>query len=94
MSFYGQQFQSFIGRILVVVFTAGTFDTIVGDGDNGGQALVRLKELGGKDKTLVYAKVAPWSTLFTAGILLWYGTNGLLMTLLGYPSIAGLLTLG
>jgi hypothetical protein len=55
---------------------------------------MKLKELGDDDDTSVYAKVAPWITPFTAGILLWYGTNGLLTTLLGDPSLAGLLALG
>ena len=59
----------------------------------GGKALVGLKELGGKDETSIYAKIAPWVTPFTAGILLWYGTNGLLTAFLGDPSLAGLLAL-
>jgi hypothetical protein len=58
----------------------------------GGKALVGLKELGGKEETSVYGMIAPWVTPFTAGILLWYGTNGLLTSVLGDPSIAGLLT--
>ena len=58
----------------------------------GGKALVGLKELGGKDESSVYAMIAPWVTPFTAGILLWYGTNGLLTAILGDPSLAGLLS--
>ena len=58
----------------------------------GGKALVGLKELGGKDETSIYASIAPWVTPFTAGILLWYGTNGLLTAVLGDPSLAGLLS--
>ena len=58
----------------------------------GGKALVGLKELGGKDEASIYAMIAPWVTPFTAGILLWYGTNGLLTAILGDPSLAGLLS--
>ena len=58
----------------------------------GGKALIGLKELGGKDETSIYATIAPWVTPFTAGILLWYGTNGLLTAVWGDPSLAGLLS--
>lgn len=58
----------------------------------GGKALVDLKEMGGKDEASFYGRIGPWVTPFTAGILLWYGTNGLLTAILGDPSVAGLLS--
>jgi len=39
---------------------------------------------------LSYASIGPWVTPFTAAILLWYGTNGMLTALFGDPSLAGL----
>jgi cytochrome c-type biogenesis protein len=53
----------------------------------GGQALANLKSSEGNS---VYGKIAPWVTPLTAGVLLWYGTNGLLTSFFGEPSMAGL----
>jgi cytochrome c-type biogenesis protein len=82
-----------LGGFLLLIYTLGYSTPLLVTAATGGQALVRLKEIGGKDDTSVYARVAPWVTPFTAGILLWYGTTGLLTTTLGDPSLAGLLTL-
>jgi cytochrome c-type biogenesis protein len=46
-----------------------------------------------EDNGDIYAKIAPWVTPLTGGILLWYGTSGMLSALLGDPSMAGLAVL-
>lgn len=94
LAFVANSSNPLLGGFLLLFYTLGYSTPLLVTAATGGQALVRLKELGGKDETSVYAKVAPWITPFTAGILLWYGTNGLLTTLFGDPSLAGLLTLG
>ncbi|KAG7342951.1 cytochrome c biogenesis protein [Nitzschia inconspicua] len=94
LAFVANSSNPLLGGFLLLFYTFGYSTPLLLTAATGGQALVRLKELGGKDETSVYAKVAPWITPFTAGILLWYGTNGLLTTLFGDPSLAGLLTLG
>jgi cytochrome c-type biogenesis protein len=83
-----------LGGFLLLFYTLGYSTPLLVTAATGGQALIRLKELGGKNETSVYSRVAPWVTPFTAGVLLWYGTNGLLTAILGDPSLAGLLTLG
>jgi cytochrome c-type biogenesis protein len=94
LAFVANSSNPLLGGFLLLFYTLGYSTPLLVTAATGGQALIRLKELGGKDETSIYAKVAPWTTPFTAGILLWYGTNGLLTTLLGDPSLAGLLTLG
>jgi cytochrome c-type biogenesis protein len=94
LAFVANSSNPLLGGFLLLFYTLGYSTPLLVTAATGGQALVRLKELGGKDETSVYAKLAPWITPFTAGILLWYGTNGLLTTMLGDPSLAGLLTLG
>lgn len=78
-----------LGAVLLLVYTLGYSTPLLLTAATGGKALVKLKQLG-EDETSVYAKIAPLVTPFTAGILLWYGTNGLLTTSLGDPSLAGL----
>jgi cytochrome c-type biogenesis protein len=94
LAFVANSSNPWLGGFLLLFYTLGYSTPLLVTAATGGQALVRLKELGGKDETSIYAKVAPWITPFTAGILLWYGTNGLLTTVLGDPSLAGLLTIG
>lgn len=73
-----------LGFILLLGYTLGYSTPLLLVAASGGQALASLKENGG------YGKIGPWVTPLTAGILLWYGTNGLLTTLFGDPSLAGL----
>jgi cytochrome c-type biogenesis protein len=94
LAFVANSSNPFLGGFLLLFYTLGYSTPLLVTAATGGQALMKLKELGDDDDTSVYAKVAPWITPFTAGILLWYGTNGLLTTLLGDPSLAGLLALG
>ena len=52
------------------------------DGEGGGSS----SSAGGS----FYGKIGPWVTPLTAGILLWYGTDGMLTAVFGDPSLAGL----
>jgi cytochrome c-type biogenesis protein len=72
-----------VGMLLLLGYTLGYSTPLLLVAASGGQALANLK---GE----TYGKIAPWVTPFTAGILLWYGTNGLLTALFGDPSMAGL----
>lgn len=71
----------------VVVPTNGE-SIISNDSDGGGGDNVDEDDSGD-----IYAKIAPWVTPVTGGILLWYGTSGMLTALLGDPSMAGLAVL-
>jgi cytochrome c-type biogenesis protein len=93
LAFVANSSNPFLGGFLLLFYTLGYSTPLLLTAATGGQALVRLKELGGQDKTSVYGKIAPWISPFTAGILLWYGTNGLLTTAFGDPSLAGLLAM-
>jgi cytochrome c-type biogenesis protein len=81
-----------LGGFLLLFYTLGYSTPLLVTAATGGQALVRLKEIGGKDEASISARIAPWVSPFTAGVLLWYGTSGLLTTIIGDPSLAGLLT--
>lgn len=84
-----------IGAFLLLGYTLGYSTPLLIVASTGGQALVDLRKLGssqsadGEGKN-IYAKIAPWVTPLTGGVLLWYGTNGLLVALFGDPSLAGL----
>ena len=79
-----------VGALLLLGYTLGYSTPLLLVASTGGQALVKLREMGSSDKTSIYAKIAPWVTPLTGGVLLWYGTNGLLVALFGDPSLAGL----
>ena len=89
LAFVANSSNPLLGAVLLLFYTLGYSTPLLITAGTGGQALVRLKELG-DDQTSIYGKIAPWVTPFTAGILLWYGTNGLLTTMFGDPSLAGL----
>ena len=93
LAFVANSSNPFLGGFLLLFYTLGYSTPLLLTAATGGQALVRLRELGGQDETSVYGKIAPWISPFTAGILLWYGTNGLLTTAFGDPSLSGLLAL-
>jgi cytochrome c-type biogenesis protein len=93
LAFVANSSNPLLGAFLLLFYTLGYSTPLLLTAATGGQALVRLKELGGKEEDSVYAKIAPWVTPFTAGILLWYGTNGLLTTAIGDPSLAGLVAM-
>ncbi|EEC46499.1 biogenesis protein [Phaeodactylum tricornutum CCAP 1055/1] len=80
-----------LGAALLLGYTLGYSTPLLIIASTGGKALNNLKQQeraeGGAS---VYGKIAPWVTPLTGGILLWYGTNGLLTAILGDPSMAGL----
>ena len=77
-----------LGGLLLLGYTVGYSTPLLIVASTGGQALVELRSQTGKDT--FYARLAPWVTPFTGGILLWYGMNGILYALFGDPSLAGL----
>lgn len=94
LAFVANSSNPFLGALLLFFYTVGYSTPLLITAATGGQALVQLQQLGGgEDNTSIYGKIAPWVSPFTAGILLWYGTNGLLTTTFGDPSLAGLVIL-
>jgi cytochrome c-type biogenesis protein len=77
-----------LGGALLLGYTLGYSTPLLLIASSGGQALVDLRQRQAEGG--LYATIAQWVTPFTAGILLWYGTNGILTAVLGDPSIAGL----
>jgi cytochrome c biogenesis protein CcdA len=85
LAFVAKTQNPIVGMLLLLGYTLGYSTPLLLVAASGGQALANLRK--GDD---VYGRVAPWVTPVTAGILLWYGTNGLLTALFGDPSMAGL----
>jgi cytochrome c-type biogenesis protein len=80
-----------LGAFLLLGYTLGYSTPLLLVASTGGKALVNLRQTEGKAG--IYAKIAPWVTPLTAGVLLWYGTDGLLTSVFGDPSMAGLAVL-
>lgn len=80
------------GALLLLIYTLGYSTPLLLVASTGGQALVKLRQMGSVDGegSSIYASIAPWVTPLTGGVLLWYGMNGLLVSLFGDPSMAGL----
>jgi cytochrome c-type biogenesis protein len=89
LAFVANSSNPLLGALLLLCYTLGYSTPLLITAATGGQALIKLKEMG-EDQGSIYGMIAPWVTPCTAGILLWYGTNGLLTTTLGDPSLAGL----
>ena len=80
-----------IGATLLLGYTLGYSTPLLLVASTGGQALVNLRSMGSSNGSgNMYSKIAPWVTPLTGGVLLWYGTNGLLVALFGDPSLMGL----
>jgi cytochrome c-type biogenesis protein len=77
-----------LGAFLLLGYTLGYSTPLLLVASTGGKALVNLRQTNGKAG--FYAQIAPWVTPLTAGVLLWYGTDGLLVSVFGDPSMAGL----
>ena len=90
LAFVAKAQSPFLGGILLLGYTLGYSTPLLIVASTGGQALVDIKRSreGG-----VYGRIAPWVTPLTGGILLWYGTNGLLTSIFGDPSLAGMMVL-
>lgn len=84
------------GALLLLVYTLGYSTPLLIVASTGGQALTKIRQMGSVDEkgedgsSNIYATIAPWITPLTGGVLLWYGMNGLLVSLFGDPSLAGL----
>ena len=76
-----------LGIFFLLAYTAGYATPLLWIAATGGQALVNLKKQTG---TGILASLAPWVGPATAGILLYYGTTGLLFALFGDPSVVAL----
>ena len=79
LAFVANSSNPILGATLLLFYTVGYSTPLLITAATGGQALIKLRELGSDDSS-PYGKLAPWVTPVTAGILLWYGTNGLLTT--------------
>lgn len=79
-----------LGAILLLGYTLGYATPLLVVAATGGQALANLGGGSDNDEEGWYSKVAPWITPLTGGILLWYGTNGILTSIFGDPSMAAL----
>merc|ERR1712032_1596787 len=81
----------FLGASLLLMYTLGYSTPLLIISSTGGQALVEMKNdsgsKGGIDKDFVNSKIVPWITPMTGGILLWYATDGLLVSTFGDPSL-------
>jgi cytochrome c biogenesis protein CcdA len=75
-----------LGALLLFGYTLGYSTPLLLVAATGGQVLAKLRG----DGSSIYSKFGPWVTPITGGILLWYGTNGLLTAVFGDPSLAGL----
>ena len=76
------------GAALLLGYTLGYSTPLLLMASSGGQLLVELRDQAASDGWI--GKLSPWITPLTGGILLWYGTNGMLTALFGDPSLAGL----
>jgi cytochrome c-type biogenesis protein len=76
-----------LGALLLLGYTLGYSTPLLLVAGTGGQALVELRKSSGAG---LYAKIAPWVTPVTGGILLFLGTSGMLTAFFGDPSLAGL----
>jgi len=77
-----------LGAALLFTYTAGYSTPLLIIGATGGEALAKAQAVG-NDGSIV-GKVGRFVTPFTASILIWYGTTGLLEGLFGDPSLSGL----
>jgi cytochrome c-type biogenesis protein len=83
LAFVANSHDPVLGAVLLLGYTLGYSTPLLLVASTGGQFLANLQ--GGD-----YGKIAPWITPLTGGILLWYGTNGILTAVLGDPSMSGL----
>lgn len=80
-----------LGAALLFTYTAGYSTPLLVIGATGGEALAKAQAMG-NDESMI-GKIGRVVTPFTAAILIWYGTTGLLEGLFGDPSLSGLTVL-
>lgn len=77
--------------LLLLFYSLGYATPLLLVAGTGGQALAKLKAKNDDGtNTSLYGRIGPWVTPLTGAILLWYGTTGLLTSVLGDPSLLGL----
>jgi cytochrome c biogenesis protein CcdA len=78
--------------LLLLFYSLGYATPLLLVAGTGGQALAKLKAKNedGNNNTSLYGRIGPLVTPLTGAILLWYGTTGLLTSVLGDPSLLGL----
>ncbi|KAL7567116.1 hypothetical protein ACA910_009444 [Epithemia clementina (nom. ined.)] len=93
LAFVAKSSNPALGALLLFGYTLGYATPLLVIAATGGQALVDLRQQQDSNSSgnaSWYGRLAPWVTPLTGGILLWYGTDGLLTTVWGDPSMAGL----
>lgn len=84
LAFVASSPNPYIGASFMLTYTFGYSTPLLLIGATGGQALVNLQANGG------VGALGRWVTPLTGGVLIFFGTNGFLVALLGDPSLAGL----
>jgi len=79
-----------LGSVLLFIYTIGYSTPLLIVGASGGQALASAQAANLANEDSVLAKAGSLVTPLIASILIIYGTNGILESLLGDPSLAGL----
>jgi len=79
-----------LGSILLFTYTIGYSTPLVLVGASGSQALLNAGTAAMTEEDSSLGKIGSLVTPFIASILIWYGTNQILVTFLGDPSLAGL----
>ncbi len=79
-----------LGAVLLLTYTIGYSTPLLVIGASGGQALANAQVAASTEEDTLVAKIGQLVNPLTAGILIWYGTNGLLQTLFGDPSMFAL----
>lgn len=79
-----------LGSLLLFTYTIGYSTPLLIVGASGGQALASAQVANLANEDSVVAKIGSLVTPLTASILIIYGTNGILESFLGDPSLAGL----
>jgi cytochrome c-type biogenesis protein len=77
-----------LGTALLVTYTLGYSTPLLVVGATGGEALARAADASSEDS--IIGKIGSLVNPLTAGVLIWYGTTGLLTGFFGDPSVAGL----
>eukprot|EP00550_Attheya_septentrionalis_P007158 CAMPEP_0198284056 /NCGR_PEP_ID=MMETSP1449-20131203/3589_1 /TAXON_ID=420275 /ORGANISM="Attheya septentrionalis, Strain CCMP2084" /LENGTH=422 /DNA_ID=CAMNT_0043980965 /DNA_START=184 /DNA_END=1452 /DNA_ORIENTATION=- len=77
-----------LGTALLVTYTLGYSTPLLVVGATGGEALARAADASSEDS--IIGKIGSLVNPLSAGVLIWYGTTGLLTGLFGDPSVAGL----
>jgi cytochrome c-type biogenesis protein len=84
LAFVAKASNPLLGGILLLFYTLGYSTPLLIVAASGGQALVELRNNNS------YAKIGTWVTPITGGILLYSAVMGVLTTIIGDPSLAGL----